>query len=203
MTFLRLAMTSYDGLEAVVDVDAELALGQVADVAHRGDDLVVACPRYLLMVFAFAGDSTTTSAFAITDLRSRPATQPVAAVAADEPSAATARSTCPSSSSSISRGSSFGRRPCRSSSTSSSRPIRPRRRPSRASNGSAFNELGATRAGAARLRQASPAPPGYRPQSRRPLRRPSEGVGAAVAAAQDAAGHRHDVPALLAARTGR
>ena len=28
-------------LEALVDVDAELALGQIADVAHRGDDLVV------------------------------------------------------------------------------------------------------------------------------------------------------------------
>ena len=30
------------GLEAGVDVDAQLALGQVADVAHRRDDFVVA-----------------------------------------------------------------------------------------------------------------------------------------------------------------
>src|SRR4029453_7473401 len=29
------------GLEAVLDVDAKLALGQIADMAHRGDDLVV------------------------------------------------------------------------------------------------------------------------------------------------------------------
>ena len=28
-------------LEAFVDVDPQLALGQIADVSHRGDDLVV------------------------------------------------------------------------------------------------------------------------------------------------------------------
>ena len=63
-TFLRLGDDLVGRLEVLVDVDAQLALGQIADVAHRGDDLVVA-PRYLLMVFAFAGDSTTTSDFAI------------------------------------------------------------------------------------------------------------------------------------------
>ena len=68
----RLGITYVLGLEAVLDVDAELALGQVADVPHRRDDLVVP-PRYLLIVFAFAGDSTMTSAFAMTVLLISPA----------------------------------------------------------------------------------------------------------------------------------
>ena len=50
------------GGEALLDVDAQLLLGQVADVAHRGLHLEV-LPRYLLIVFALAGDSTITRFF--------------------------------------------------------------------------------------------------------------------------------------------
>ncbi len=42
MTFLRDSSDSYSLGEVVVDVDAELALRQIADVSHRRDDLVVA-----------------------------------------------------------------------------------------------------------------------------------------------------------------
>ena len=41
-TFLRLAITSYGRLEVFADIDAQLALRQIPDVAHRGDDLVIA-----------------------------------------------------------------------------------------------------------------------------------------------------------------
>ena len=42
MTFCAVGQDDVLGLEAGLDVHAELALGQVADVSHRRDDLVVA-----------------------------------------------------------------------------------------------------------------------------------------------------------------
>ena len=57
---LLLALDDLVGLlEILLDVDAHL-LGQVFDVTLRGQHLV-AGPRYFLIVFALAGDSTTTS----------------------------------------------------------------------------------------------------------------------------------------------
>ncbi len=40
-TFLRLAMTSYDGSNPSSMATPSLLFGQIADVAHRGHDLVV------------------------------------------------------------------------------------------------------------------------------------------------------------------
>ena len=47
MTFCAVGQDDVLGLEAGLDVDAELALGQVADVPHRRDDLEVAAEVFV------------------------------------------------------------------------------------------------------------------------------------------------------------
>jgi hypothetical protein len=95
-------------LETVVHIDAELAFGQVADVAHRGDDLVVPAEIFvdgLRLCRRFHHDQCLCHK-----------TEPTLPEQADQASRCGVRrmnlppeaiSTCPSSSNSMRRGSSF------------------------------------------------------------------------------------------------
>ena len=57
------------GFEIMIDIDREIVLGEILNMTERSFDDVICLPRYLLMVFAFAGDSTITRAFGIGDFR--------------------------------------------------------------------------------------------------------------------------------------
>ena len=146
------------------------------------------------MVFALAGDSTTTSDFAI---RTFFMTLSPSDRSAGEPSAAHCRDVTlqfelhqP--------GQQLRRRRAGRRTSSSSRYASPAS--IRASNGSLSQQFGGLnrRTGP----PASPALQEYRPLSRRPLPHPLKGVGAAVTAGQDAARDRHHVATLLDGASG-
>ena len=61
---LRLGVDLPEHVEIGVRIDRAVLGRQVADMAERGQDLV-AGPRYLLIVLALAGDSTTTTSMKI------------------------------------------------------------------------------------------------------------------------------------------